>query len=199
MNLLNNISIIDFTRLLPGPLATHLLAQMGAKVIKIESPRRPDYARTLGTKIDNEATFMFYALNHNKQQLILDYNTPEGKKELFEVIKNADALIEQFRPGAMEAWGLGYEDVKKINPNIVYVSLTGYGQNGLYHSEAGHDLNYLATSGLLSLLKDDNGKPVIPGFQLADVGSGSYMTTIACLGALLKKAMTGEGSIWMSL
>ena len=193
MNLLKDITIIDFTRLLPGPLATHLLAQMGAEVIKIESPKRPDYARSLGKKVDEESTLFFHTLNHNKQEVIVDYNSDEGKIKLLEIIKNADALIEQFRPGAMDAWGLGYEQVKKINPNIVYVSLTGYGQNGVSRMEAGHDLNYLAQSGLLSLLKDDTGKPVVPGFQLADVGSGSYMAIIACLGALLKKANTGEG------
>lgn len=192
MNLLTGIKIIDFTRLLPGPVATHLLAQMGAEVIKIESPKRPDYVRASGVQVDG-ASHLFHQLNHNKQSKIVDYSTPEGKAELFDLIKDADALIEQFRPGAMDAWGFGYEDIKKINPSIVYVSLTGYGQEGIFKTEAGHDFNYLSNAGIMSLLKDENGKPVIPGFQLADIG-GSYMAVMAMQAALLRKSRTGEGA-----
>ena len=190
--MLQGIKIIDFTRLLPGPVATHLLAQMGAEVIKIESPKRMDYARTSGMQVDG-ASVLFHQLNHNKQLKMVDYNTEEGKAEIMDLIKNADALIEQFRPGAMEAWGLGYEDVKKINPEIVYVSLTGYGQAGEFKNEAGHDFNYLAYAGILALLKDENGKPSVPGFQMADIG-GAYMAVMALQAALLKKYKTGEGA-----
>ncbi|MEZ4955981.1 MAG: CaiB/BaiF CoA-transferase family protein [Saprospiraceae bacterium] len=190
--LLNGIQIIDFTRLLPGPVATHLLAQMGAEVIKIESSKRMDYVRTSGPPVDG-ASLLFHQLNHNKQLKMLDYSTEEGKAELLEWIKGADALIEQFRPGAMDAWGLGYEAVKKINPSIVYVSLTGYGQDGIYKNEAGHDFNYLAYSGIMSLLKDETGKPIVPGFQMADIG-GAYMAVMAMQAALLKKYRTGKGA-----
>lgn len=192
MDLLIGIKIIDFTRLLPGPVATHLLAQMGAEVIKIESPKRPDYVRALGKQVDG-ASMLFHQLNHNKQLKMVDYSTAEGKAELLDLIKNADALIEQFRPGAMDAWGFGYEAITKINPGIVYVSLTGYGQNSIYKTEAGHDFNYLAYAGIMSLLKDENGKPVVPGFQLADIG-GAYMAVMAMQAALLKKHRTGKGS-----
>jgi crotonobetainyl-CoA:carnitine CoA-transferase CaiB-like acyl-CoA transferase len=193
MNLLEHITIIDFTRLLPGPLATHMLAQMGAKVIKIESPKRMDYARSTGKQIDG-ATALFHTLNYNKDCRIIDYDTEAGKQELLDLISKTDALIEQFRPGAMDAWGLGYEAVKAINPNIVYLSLTGYGQDGPLKQEAGHDFNYLANAGLMSLLKDERGKPVVPGFQLGDIGGGSYMTVMALLSALLRRASTGEGA-----
>lgn len=192
MNILEGIKIIDFTRLLPGPLATHLLAQMGVTVIKIESPKRMDYTRMSGPQIDG-ASALFHQLNHNKQSVILDYNTEEGKKELLELIKEADALIEQFRPGAMEAWGLGYEAIKRINPNIVYVSLSGYGQEGSYQNEAGHDLNYLAYAGMMDLIRDERSKPVVPDTQLADIG-GAYMAVMALQSALLKKFRTGKGS-----
>ena len=192
MNLLEGIKIIDFTRLLPGPLATHLLAQMGAEVIKIESPKRMDYVRFMGPQVDG-ANVLFHQLNHNKTSKILDYTTGEGKATILELIKNADALIEQFRPGAMTAWGLGYEEIKAINPNIVYVSLTGYGQEGSYSTEAGHDFNYLAYSGIMSLLKDENGKPTVPDTQLADIG-GAYMAVMAIQAALLKKFRTNKGS-----
>ncbi len=191
MNLLQGIKIIDFTRLLPGPMSTMLMAQMGAEVIKIESPKRMDYVRFSGTQVDG-ASVLFHQLNHNKELKSIDYNSPEGKQEMLEIIKDADVLFEQFRPGAMEAWGLGYEAIKKVNPAIIYVSLSGYGQDGAFRNEAGHDMNYLAYAGMLDLIKDENGKPIVPDFQIADIG-GAYMTVMACLSALLSKTKTGEG------
>jgi len=192
MKLLSGIKIIDFTRLLPGPLATHLLAQMGAEVIKIESPKRLDYAR-MGLQQIEGASHLFHQLNHNKTLKMIDYSTNEGRGELLELIKDADAVIEQFRPGAMTAWGVGYEEIKKINPPIVYVSMTGYGQEGERASEAGHDVNYLASAGIMSLLKDQTGQPTIPDTQFADI-SGAYMAVMALQAALLQKAKTGKGS-----
>lgn len=192
MDLLKGITIIDFTRLLPGPMATHLLAQMGATVIKIESPKRMDYARASGPQVDG-ASILFHQLNHNKIMKMIDYSTEEGKAELLELIKNVDAVIEQFRPGAMDAWGFGYNDLKKINPSLVYVSLTGYGQKNEYASEAGHDFNYLAYSGIMSLMKDEKGKPTVSDTQFADIGGG-YMAIMALQAALLKKERTGRGS-----
>ncbi len=191
-DLLEGITVIDFTRLLPGPMATHLLAQMGAKVIKVESPKRIDYARLLGKQVDG-AGVLFHQLNYKKEIVSIDYATPEGINEVEELVKNADVFIEQFRPGAMDAWGLGYEAMKKVNPSIIYVSMTGYGSSSVLAKEAGHDFNYLAYSGLMSMLKDDSGKPVVPDFQLADI-SGAYMAIIALQGALLKRFRTGKGA-----
>ena len=196
MELLKGIRIVDFTRLLPGPLATHLLAQMGAEVIKVESPKRMDYVRASGMQVDG-ASILFHQLNHNKQLKSIDYNSEEGKDEVFVLVKGADALIEQFRPGAMAAWGLGYQQVKEINPKIVYVSLTGYGQQGAYRDEAGHDFNYLARAGIMALMKDDRGKPVVSDTQFADI-AGAYMAVMATQAALLQQARTGEGS-WVDL
>ncbi|MGC1633789.1 MAG: CaiB/BaiF CoA-transferase family protein [Gelidibacter sp.] len=181
---LQGITIIDFTRLLPGPLGTHFLSQLGAHVIKIESPKRLDYTRFYDPKIE-DSSVMFQILNHSKEQLILDYETEEGYQKTLDLIATADVLIEQFRPGAMASFNLDFQTVKKINPNIVYVSVTGYGQNGELHLKAGHDINYLATSGLLDLNRDENGKPVIPGFQIADIAGGSYMLLSACTSGLL--------------
>ena len=191
MNLLQGITLLDFTRLLPGPLATNLLAQAGAHVIKIEHPQRQDYARKQPPLHKGDSLF-FQALNHSKSFQTLDYQSPEGAAILTEMIKNAHVLIEQFRPGAMESWGWGYEAVRKINPQIVYISLTGYGQTGPSAHLAGHDLNYLACSGVLSLNKDERGKPVIPGIQMADIGSGAYMTVSACMMGLYHQMRTGQ-------
>ncbi|MEM8910021.1 MAG: CoA transferase, partial [Bacteroidota bacterium] len=196
MNLLAGLTIVDFTRLLPGPLATHLLAQMGAKVIKIESPERMDYTRFLGPQVDG-ASVLFHQLNHNKECQQVDYTSTKGRQQILDWLENADVLIEQFRPGAMAAWGLDYLTLKKQFPRLVYVSLTGYGQEGPARSEAGHDFNYLAYAGLMSLLKDESGKPVVPGFQLADIG-GAYMAVMALQAALLQERQTGQGS-WVDV
>jgi crotonobetainyl-CoA:carnitine CoA-transferase CaiB-like acyl-CoA transferase len=190
--MLEGIRIIDFTRLLPGPVATHMLAQMGADVRKMESPRRMDYARQ-GLKQVDGASSLFHQLNHNKTLCLIDYETSEGLAEVKELIRGADALIEQFRPGAMAAWGLDYESLKVLNPKLVYVSMTGYGQTGELAGTAGHDANYLAQAGLLSMLKDETGKPIIPGFQLADV-SGAYSAVMAIQAALIQQLRTGKGA-----
>ncbi|MEO5789367.1 CaiB/BaiF CoA-transferase family protein, partial [Gelidibacter sp.] len=185
---LQGITVIDFTRLLPGPLGTHFLSQLGAQVIKIEGPKRLDYTRFYDPKIEGSSV-MFHMLNHSKEQLIVDYETEEGYQKTLELIATADVLIEQFRPGAMASFNLDFETVKQINPNIVYVSVTGYGQKGELHLKAGHDINYLATSGLLDLNRDEQGKPVIPGFQIADIAGGSYMLLSACTSGLLAQKM----------
>ena len=188
---LEGITIIDFTRLLPGPLGTHLLSQLGAKVIKIESPNRLDYTRFYEPKIDDNSV-LFHAMNHSKEQLIIDYETEEGYQKVSELIAKADVLIEQFRPGAMASFKLDFDNTKKINPNIVYVSVTGYGQKGHLHNKAGHDINYLATAGLLDLNRDAEGKPVIPGFQIADIAGGSYMLLSACTSGLLAQKLQNK-------
>ncbi|MEO1449619.1 MAG: CaiB/BaiF CoA-transferase family protein [Bacteroidota bacterium] len=190
--MLEGITIVDFTRLLPGPLATHILAQMGATVIKIESPKRMDYARQ-GLKPTDGVSTLFHQLNHNKDLRQIDYETAAGHAELMDLLEGADAIMEQFRPGAMAAWGLDYASLKARFPRLVYLSLTGYGQEGPMARTAGHDLNYLAQTGLLSLLRDAEGRPVVPGFQLADIG-GAYAAVMALQGALLKQARTGQGS-----
>ena len=188
---LQGINVIDFTRLLPGPLGTHLLSQLGARVIKIESPKRLDYTRFYDPKIADNPV-MFHTLNHSKEQVIVDYETEEGYQKVCDLIAAADVLVEQFRPGGMASFKLDFETVKKINPNIVYVSVTGYGQNGDLCTKAGHDLNYLATAGLLDLNRDEKGKPVIPGFQIADIAGGSYLLLSACTSGLLAQKLQNK-------
>lgn len=181
---LKGIKIIDFTRLLPGPLGTHMLSQLGADVTKVESPKRMDYMRFYHPQIQGVST-LFHSINCTKTQLIVDYESPEGYHQIVEEIKKSDVLIEQFRPGAMESFKLSFETVKKMNPNIVYISLTGYGQKGVEKDKAGHDINYLAATGLLSMNKDEHGKPVLPGFQITDIAGGAYMLVAACTTGLL--------------
>ncbi|MGB1216674.1 MAG: CaiB/BaiF CoA transferase family protein [Saprospiraceae bacterium] len=191
MNLLQDITILDFTRLLPGPLATHLLSQMGAKVIKIEHPKRMDYVRWQGPQIEGESV-LFRMLNHRKECQTISYDCLEGRKEILALAKEADVIIEQFRPDVMAKWNLSFEDFKAVNPKLVYVSLTGYGQAGNMSQEAGHDINYMAYSGLLSLNKDENGKPIVPGFQVADI-AGAYMAVNAVLAGVISSLKRGTG------
>jgi alpha-methylacyl-CoA racemase len=190
---LSNIRILDFTKLLPGPLATNLLADLGAEIIKIESPESPDTTRFYPPFV-GEMGVNFTALNSNKTLLSLDYKSVVGKSEFFELLKTADVVIEQFRPGIMTKWGIDYESARQVKSDIIYISITGYGQDGPNAHLAGHDLNYLALSGVLALNVDDTGKPVIPGIQVADVAGGSYLAMNAVMAALLKKNATGKGS-----
>jgi len=187
---LKGLKILDFTRLLPGPLATMLLADMGAEVIKIEAPKFYDYTRDFPPHKGGESAG-YLAFNRSKRSLSLDYATPEGKAIILDMVKNADIVMEQFRPGVMAKMGLGYEDLKKINPKIIYVSITGYGQTGPYAHLAGHDLNYITLAGLLSGNK--NEAPQVPLVQIADIAGGSYMAVIACLSAVYSLQQTGKG------
>ena len=189
---LQGIRIIDLTRLLPGPLGTMMMADMGAEVIKIEAPKFKDYSRDFPPFVNKESA-SYLAFNRSKRSLALDYKTEEGKAVFWELIKTADIVIEQFRPGVMDKMGLGYEEAKKVNPKIIYVSVTGYGQTGPYRDKAGHDLNYISYAGVLGITGQRGQTPVIPGIQTADIAGGSYMSIIACLSALWARQTTGEG------
>jgi crotonobetainyl-CoA:carnitine CoA-transferase CaiB-like acyl-CoA transferase len=192
MKSLKYIKILDFTRLLPGPLATNQLADLGAEVIKIERAGHEDYVKNQAPFINGIST-LYYALNSNKTIKIFDFDSENDFGLIKNLISESDILIEQYRPGTMKIWKLDYENVKKINPNIIYISLTGYGQTGAYSLEAGHDINYIAQSGLLDLNRDDSGRPVIPNFQIADIFGGSLMLQNACLAALLERNNSYSG------
>ena len=189
---LTNIKIIDFSRLLPGPLGSKMLADLGAEVIKIQKTNNADYVAFQPPFIEDIST-LYHALNHNKEIKILNWDLENEREALMELIKTADVLIEQFRPGVMKYWGLDFESLKAINPNLIYISLSGYGQSGPNSKKAGHDLNYLAISGVLDQIRDDDGKPVIPGIQIADIVGGAYSIQIAVLSAVLELQTKGEG------
>ncbi|HRG89130.1 MAG TPA: CoA transferase [Chitinophagales bacterium] len=191
------VKIIDFTRLLPGPLATMFLADMGADVIKVEDPDNPDYIRGFEPQVNG--TSMFYlALNRNKRSLAVNYLSAAGKQLMYDLIKTADVFIEQYRPGVMKEMGYGYEELSKINPRLIYVSVTGYGQQSSKAMHAGHDLNYIGIAGALGITGADANHVTIPGFQLADIGGGSYMAMNAVLAALYQRERTGKGE-WIDV
>jgi crotonobetainyl-CoA:carnitine CoA-transferase CaiB-like acyl-CoA transferase len=149
---LQGIRILDLSRLLPGPLATMMMADMGAEVIKIENPKQPDYVRNFPPVYEvegKEYSANYLAFNRSKKSVALDYTSTEGKEIFQKLLTSADIVVEQFRPNYLAQIGLDYESAKKINPKIIYVSITGYGQYGTYSHLAGHDLNYLSHAGLL--------------------------------------------------
>lgn len=185
------LRILDFTRLLPGPLATVLMADMGAEVIKIENPHEHDTIRDYPPFIGDESA-NYHALNRSKRSVFIDYSNEECRGIMYKLVKTSDILFEQFRPGTMKRWGLDYDTLKSINPALIYVSLTGYGQTGPYASMAGHDLNFLAISGILGSTGTEGNAPSIPASQVADV-SGSYMAVIGALSAVHARKIQGKG------
>lgn len=189
---LDKIRILDLTRLYPGPLGTMMLADMGAEVIKIEDINNPDYMRYYPPYLCSESAG-FLAVNRSKRSFAVNLGTKKGVKLFFSLVKTADIVVEQFRPGVIDKMGIGYKNTRKIKKDIIYVSVTGYGQNGPYSMQAGHDINYIGYSGILSSTGKKETGPIIPGAQIADVAGGAYMTIIACLSALWAKEKTGLG------
>lgn len=188
---LKGIKLLDFTRLLPGPLATMMMADMGAEVIKVEDPDSPDPIRAFPPLVNGESAY-YTATNRNKKSLAINYRSEAGKQLIYQLVQQVDIVIEQFRPGVMAQIGLGYEQLKALKPDLIYVSITGYGQTGPYAQRAGHDLNYIATAGLLGITGTPE-RPTIPGAQIADIAGGSYMAMNACMAALLSRNSTGQG------
>jgi crotonobetainyl-CoA:carnitine CoA-transferase CaiB-like acyl-CoA transferase len=189
---LAGIRVLDFTTLLPGPLATLILAEAGAEVIKIERPPAGDDFRRLSPRLGGSSA-AFQLLNRGKRSLALDLKDAAARARLRPLIADAEVLVEQFRPGAMERLGLGYAAVRAINRRIVYCSITGYGQTGPKSALAGHDLNYLAETGLLAMAGGAGEPPAPPVGQIADIGGGSLPAVINILLALRQAEATGEG------
>ena len=189
---LSGYRVLDFSKLLPGPLATMWMAQQGAEVIKIESPQSPDPVRFYPPTKDGSSVFC-HALNAGKKSLSLDYRSNNGRETILNLVETADVVVEQFRPSVLDGFGLGYDSLKARNPKIILVSITGYGQEGDMSGWPGHDINYLSYSGMLDAQRDSNGNPIISKAQLADVSGGSMMTLNATTSALLHRERTGEG------
>ena len=191
MKALEGIQVLDLTRLLPGPFATMYLADFGAEVIKIEQPGEGDYAREYEPKRGGIG-YRFLIINRNKKSITLDLKKTKGKEVFLKLAANADVVVESFRPGVMKRLGLDYETLSALNPNIVFCSLSGYGQTGPYAMDAGHDLNYVSTAGITSLTGKTGKEPIIPGIQIADL-TGGLMAVIGILLALQGRKTTGRG------
>ncbi|NWB27108.1 CaiB/BaiF CoA transferase family protein [Pseudomonas gingeri] len=189
---LASLKVLDFSTLLPGPFASLLLADMGADVLRIESPGRLDLLRVLPPHDQGTSAGHAY-LNRNKRSLALDLKQPEAVAIVHQLVREHDILLEQFRPGVMDRLGLGYETLKTVNPRLIYVAITGYGQTGPYRDRAGHDINYLALSGLASYTGRQDGGPLPLAMQVADVAGGSLHGVIGLLAAVIARQQTGLG------
>lgn len=194
MGALDGMKILDFTTLYPGPYCTMVLADMGAEVLKISAPDRSDLvidrkpfipSRNMGT--------LAGTLYRNKRTMFLDLRAEEGREIARKLLDDYDIVIEQFRPGVMKKFGLDYEALSKEHPNLIYCSLTGYGQTGPLSMRAGHDINYLARSGLVSYAGRKDELPSLFGTQIADMVGGGMNAIIGILAAYISRTKTGEG------
>jgi len=189
---LRGVRVLDLSRLLPGPVATLHLADMGADVVKIEDHGAGDYARTMVG--GPEGVSLFYrAVNRNKRGLRLDLKRPEGREIFLRLARTADVVVESFRPGVTDKLGIGYQALRAINPKIVYCAITGYGQNGPLAMAAGHDLNYIALAGVLDQIGVDGGPPAIPNLQIGDLLGGAMSAAMGILAALFDAHRCGQG------
>lgn len=189
---LSSLKVLDFSTLLPGPFASLLLADMGAEVLRVESPTRMDLVRVLPPHDDGVSASHAY-LNRNKRCIALDLKKPEAVEVVKQLVGEYDIVLEQFRPGVMDKLGVGYEALKAINPKLIYVSITGYGQSGPYKYRAGHDINYLALAGIASYTGRRESGPLPLGIQAADIAGGSLHGVIGLLAAVIQRQVTGLG------
>ena len=190
---LNGLKILDFSALLPGPFATMYLADLGAEVFHIESKARPDTVRQMPPFDDEGQSYIFNYLNRNKQSICLDLKQQSSIDQIYGKILDIDIVVEQFRPGVMQRLGLGYEQLKQINPRMIYCSITGYGQTGPYKDKAGHDLNYMSLSGIAGHSGRFDQGPAALGIQVADVAGGSMHAVVAILAAVIERQKSGLG------
>lgn len=200
MMALEGIKVLDLTRLAPGPYCTMILADLGAEVLKVEEPgspsgRRAEQAGEAGTSLPRLLIpdSPFYALNRNKRSIAINLKTGEGKEVFYELARDADVLVEEMRPGVSKRLGIDYPALQKMNPRIVYCSVTGYGQTGPYRDMVGHDINYISMAGALSTIGPKGGPPAIPLNILADYAGGGMHAAIGILAALLIRGKTGRG------
>lgn len=194
MRPLDGIKVLDLTRLLPGAVATMMLGDFGAEIIKIEEPGLGDPMRQSRAGINHPSGY-FLVTNRNKRSLALNLKHPAGREIFLKLVEQADVVIEGFRPGVMERLRLDYETLRQLNPRLIYCALTGYGQDGPYRHQAGHDINYISTAGLLGVNGAKEGPPTIPGVQIADLAGGSLHAVIGILLALQARAQTGAGQM----
>lgn len=196
MEPLSSFKVLDFTTLLPGPWATMMLADLGAEVLRIEAPHRPDMVRLM-PPFDGDSSAWHSALNRSKRSLALDLKKPEAAKIVKRLVNQGgyDIVIEQFRPGVMDRLGIGYESLRAANPQLIYCAVTGYGQSGPLRNRAGHDINYVSLAGVMSYSGRRAGGPSPLGVQLADIGGGSLGAVVGLLAAIIHRQTSGEGQL----
>lgn len=191
MQALTGIRVLDMSRLLPGPYCTMLLADFGAEVIKIEEPGKGDYSRSFPPFL-KDFGYWHLQLNRNKQSVVLDLKSEEGKNIFLELVKTADVVVESYRPGVLKKLGVDYEAAAKVNPKIIYCSLSGYGSKGPLAHKADHDLGYLSLAGVTAMSGEADGAPAIPGVLMTDMNA-ALSAGMSIMIALRHAALTGQG------
>src|SRR6202167_3423309 len=188
---LEDIKVLDLSRLLPGGFCSLLLADFGADVLKVEDTGMGDYIRWSPPYYegahDSAKSALFLSLNRNKRSIRLDLKSDGGREALLTLLREFDVVLESFRPGVLERLGVGYERMREENPGIVYCAISGYGQTGPKRDAAGHDMNYLGLIGLLGLTGERGGEPVQAAGQIADLGGGALMAAFGIMAALRER------------
>ena len=194
MGSLDGLKILDFSTLLPGPYASLMLADMGAEVLTISSPSKYDLVQHYGACVEGTDTSACSAwLGRNKKTMLLNLKRSEAKDIVRRLILDYDIILEQFRPGVMQKLGLGFDELQALNPRLIYCSLTGYGQTGPLAGAAGHDINYMSRSGIISHAGRAAEGPSLMNFQIADIAAGSMNAVIGILAAVYSREQTGQG------
>jgi alpha-methylacyl-CoA racemase len=196
---LEGLRVLDLSRLLPGGFCSLLLADFGADVIKVEDTGMGDYVRWAPPAFegaeDSAKGALFLSLNRGKRSVRINLKEERGREVLLRLVRDADVLLESFRPGVMDRLGVGWERLRAENPRLVYCAITGYGQDGPYVDRSGHDMNYLGLNGLLALTGEAGGPPVQAGGQIADIGGGALMAAFGILAAVRERDRSGEGQL----
>ncbi|UJL45558.1 CoA transferase [Virgibacillus sp. NKC19-16] len=196
MRSLEGIKVIDLSRILSGPYCTMVLADMGAEVIKIEAPGGDD-TRTWGPPFFDTESAYFFSINRNKKSIVVNLKTEEGRELLLDLVKEADVVVENFKPGTLERLKIGYETLKDVNPGIILASISGYGQTGPYSKKPGYDVIAQGMGGLTSVTGEPGQPPVKAGFSIADIGTGVW-AIVGIQSALLSRNDTGKGQ-WIDV
>lgn len=191
MQALTGIRVLDLSRLLPGPYCTMLLADFGAEVIKIEEPGKGDYSRSFPPFIKGFG-YWHLQLNRNKKSVALDLKSDAGRSAFLELVKSADVVVESYRPGVLKKLGVDYAAASKVNPKIVYCSLSGYGSRGPLANKADHDLGYVSLAGVTAMSGEKDGRPAIPGVLMADMNA-ALSAGMSIMIALRYAEQTGQG------
>jgi len=189
---LTGIRVLDLSRILAGPYCTMILGDLGAEIIKVERPGSGDDTRTWGPPFAGGESAYYICCNRNKKSITIDLKKPEGIQLIKDFVKISDVLVENFTPGLMDGFGLGYDTLKKINPRLIYTSISAYGQSGPYRDRPGYDMVLSAVGGLMWITGEQGGKPVKVGVAITDVVTG-VQTSGAIMAALLWRERTGKG------
>lgn len=194
---LDGIRVLDLSRILAGPFCSMILADLGAEVIKIEVPKKGDDARSLGPPFIGGESAYFLCVNRDKKSVTLNLKAKEGKEILYKMAEKCDVFLENFRPGVAQKLEIDYGTISKINPRIIYCSISGFGQTGPYRTRPAYDIIIQAMSGLMSVTGEENSPPIRIGVSITDIGAGMY-AAIAILSAIIAREKTGKGQ-WIDI